>query len=106
MTETTSAYEDAVQKQHRELREKAAMFDELLAIVTRRRPKPESAWLVELKASTPCWWSYSVQGSEDAEDWITDSLKAIRFARRQDAESVIAYYGWTEAFSSEHQWGP
>jgi hypothetical protein len=36
--------------------------------------------------------------------WTVDSRKALRFARKQDAETYIDGVGWTEAFASEHEW--
>lgn len=51
MTQTTTIYEDAVQKQWRELREKAAMFDELVGILARRKNPVERGWLIELGES-------------------------------------------------------
>lgn len=62
----------------------------------------ETGWLIELKPSvvqTPAWFQFSCD-----DDWTTDAFKAVRFARKEDAEQVIAYYGWTEAFASEHMW--
>ena len=64
--------------------------------------KDETAWLVELKGSTPSW---AVCFAGDYDDhWTTDSTKALRFARKADAEAFIAWNGWTEAFASEHMW--
>lgn len=63
--------------------------------------RQETAWLVELKGSRPEWAMVSTDWDEN---WTTDSLKAIRFARRADAEAYIEHYGWTAAFASEHMW--
>lgn len=63
--------------------------------------RQETAWLVELKGSRPEWAMVSTDWDDD---WTTDSLKALRFARRADAEAYIEHYGWTEAFASEHMW--
>ena len=64
--------------------------------------KDETAWLVEMKGSTPSW---AVCFAGDYDDhWTTDSTKALRFARKADAEAFIAWNGWTEAFASEHMW--
>lgn len=57
----------------------------------------ENGWLIEQRGNVPCWW--------DGEgEWTTDSRKALRFARKQDAETYIDEVGWTEAFASEHIW--
>ena len=62
----------------------------------------ETGWLIELKPSvvtTPVWFQLV---SDD--DWTSDASKALRFARKQDAEAYIESVGWTGAFSSEHEW--
>lgn len=61
----------------------------------------ERGWLIELKPSVarqPTWFHLD-------DEWTTDSTKALRFARKADAEAFIAHSGWTEAFASEHMWG-
>lgn len=60
----------------------------------------ETGWLIELKRRTPTWF----QLAYDDVHWTADASKAIRFARKQDAEAYIANIGWTEAFASEHMW--
>ena len=60
----------------------------------------ETGWLVELKGTQPTWLE-NVFGDDT---WTADASKAIRFARKRDAEHVIAEVGWTEAFASEHIW--
>jgi len=66
------------------------------------RSPVETGWLIELGTSvsaTPSWYC------GDFDDcWTTDSLKAIRYARKEDAQRVIDSIGWTEAFPTEHQW--
>lgn len=64
----------------------------------------EKGWLIELKpsvVSVPTWF-----GDDDSGvlGWTIDNLKAIRFARKKDAETVIRLEGFTEAFASEHMW--
>lgn len=62
----------------------------------------EHGWLVELRDQTPSW---AVLFAGDYDDhWTPDSTKALRFARKADAEAFIAWHGWTEAFASEHSW--
>jgi hypothetical protein len=59
----------------------------------------ETGWLIELKGGTPSWFQLG-----DGDNWTSDSLKALRFARKQDADAYIEDIGWTEAFASEHEW--
>lgn len=66
--------------------------------------REETAWLIEFKPSVsvqPTWYGMSDEG---VLGMTTDNLKALRFARKQDAEMVIQDIGWTEAFASEHMW--
>ena len=64
----------------------------------------EPHWLIEMKPSVsmvPAWFC----GSDDPDDYYsTDVSKAVRFSRKQDAETVISMLGWSEAFASEHMW--
>lgn len=49
----------------------------------------ETGWLIELTQSvvlTPTWYGESDEG---VLGWTTDNLKAVRFARKEDAERVI-----------------
>lgn len=66
------------------------------------KPGVERAWLIELKGTTPSW--AIVNPNDYDEHWTTDSTRALRFARKVDAEAYIAHIGWTEAFASEHVW--
>jgi hypothetical protein len=61
----------------------------------------ETGWLVELKGSEPMWWSLD---PADEPAWTKDANKALRFARKVDADTFILDAGWTEAFASEHMW--
>ena len=90
-----------------------------------REPPDESGWLIEIKKSgwlieikksargQPVWWTgqfFSNCGDDgleekDCEDlFTTDSNKAIRFSRREDAQKAIDVSGWTEAVATEHIW--
>lgn len=60
----------------------------------------EYGWLIELRGSRPQW----LENVYLDETWTYDAAKALRFARKQDAEHVINEIGWTEAFASEHVW--
>ena len=62
----------------------------------------EIGWLVERGKTTPfylCvkdWFGFS---------WTADSLKAIRFARREDAEQIMKLTESVDCKATEHQWG-
>lgn len=64
------------------------------------------AWLVE-RESRPRWWTGRINGTGYRE-WTDESLEAIRFARREDAEAMIrhlsieygskaTHHAWTDA---------
>ena len=79
--------------------------------MTESQTTAETGWLIETTHidGTP-WWlmpcSFSVP-DEEGDVWTKDSLKAVRFARKEDAENVILEVGWTSppAIATEHQWG-
>lgn len=59
-------------------------------------------WLVEMLISNePWWWAL---GLPDEENWTKDSVLALRFARKEDAEAFITDMGWTEVIATEHAW--
>jgi hypothetical protein len=64
-------------------------------------PVDDVAWLIELRGSRPTWWSLH---SDEEPGWLPDANKALRFARKEDAEAYIEDMGWTDAFASEHMW--
>jgi hypothetical protein len=65
----------------------------------------QTGWLIELKQSVsarPLWYGIT---DENALGMTDDANKAIRFARKEDAEAVMTLdLGWTEAFACEHAW--
>lgn len=66
--------------------------------------REETGWLIELLpsvASQPTWYGETDEG---ALGWTTDSLKAVRFARSEDAQRVMECEGFTEAHPSDHRW--
>ncbi len=67
--------------------------------------QPETGWLVENDNGGPCWWGRTPDG-EAAFGWTKNSLMALRFARKEDAEAYIEEIGWTDVVATEHQWGP
>jgi len=69
----------------------------------------ETGWLIERSqedrgSSPPCWLTVS---SSRNSVWTEDSSEALRFARKQDAEALIAHYAPTlgGAIATEHTWG-
>lgn len=73
--------------------------------MTYERSKYFLAWLIESKfnsANGPKWW----MGTSHPAPWTNDSLKAVRFCRKQDAEAaMLTIDGGHMCFVSEHQWG-
>jgi len=63
----------------------------------------ETAWLIESRFTpNPSWW----MGTNHPAPWTRDSLQAVRFARKQDAEAArVSLPEVHVAFVSEHQWG-
>lgn len=68
----------------------------------------EFAWLIEAKAEDgPLYYCFD---DGRMNKWTTDSTKAIRYARKQDAELVIRSYGphgmmqHPEVQAVEHGW--
>lgn len=68
----------------------------------------ERGWLIEIgptNATPPLYWS---GGAEGVGNWTVDSLKALRFAREQDAKAFIAWQwgrgGYPGAKAMEHMW--
>ena len=61
----------------------------------------EIGWLIERRENpeylfVPEWAGFG---------WTPDPLKAIRFARRDDAEQVLKMLESEDAWAAEHQWG-
>lgn len=61
-------------------------------------------WLIELKSTVFPVPHYYGENEEGVLGWTAEHMKAIRFARRVDAELVIRCEGWTEASAAEHAW--
>lgn len=89
------------------IREVAALrkkVEELEAQVAEQlEQRPERAWLIESRFTpAPTWWT----GTDHPAPWTRDSLKAVRFSRKCDAEAAMAaLQDGHFCFASEHQWG-
>lgn len=62
----------------------------------------ETAWLIERREPNP---EYLYVVDWFAFHWTNDSSKAIRFARRQDAEQMLKMTETEVCFAVEHEWG-
>jgi hypothetical protein len=72
----------------------------------------ETAWLIEIPMKSvggpPMWWTGSWNGGKVLSPWTEDSLLAVRFCRKEDAEKVINGTNLlkdTTAVATEHIWG-
>jgi hypothetical protein len=57
----------------------------------------ETAWLIELEGPK---WMAIIDGEPQ---WTEDPNKALRFARKEDADNLKAWWCMT-AISTEHRW--
>lgn len=72
----------------------------------------EKAWLIEVPMTTfggpPVWWTGNYKTGSLNDQWSADSLDAVRFSRKEDAEKVISgtlrMKGGTEIIATEHGW--
>lgn len=73
----------------------------------------ETGWLIEANRARlpsftrPAWLTIKVpdKTSPWGGSWTCDSVQALRFARREDAEDFQKMWGLSEvAFVSEHSW--
>jgi hypothetical protein len=71
----------------------------------------ETGWLLEQKLNGWSWW-WTGTRIEGCRIWTTDASRAVRFARKEDAErtrDVLRKYGvagMLEAIATEHMWCP
>lgn len=58
----------------------------------------ESGWIIEYNDTRRgvLWW--------DLVTWTTDSLEAIRFARKEDAEGFIQVFDIENSHATYHVW--
>lgn len=62
----------------------------------------ETGWLAELQGEAVPQWAVLTEDYD--EHWTADAGKALRFARREDAEAFIAHHAWTRVVATEHMW--
>ena len=62
----------------------------------------ETGWIIE-NEDPPVY--HTISGDHD-EHWTSDVNKALRFARKEDAEAYIDHVGWTvpPIRAAEHMW--
>lgn len=64
----------------------------------------ETGWLLEwLHGTGPEWWTLANSQGQGGY-FAKDSIKALRFARKEDAQAYIDDVGWTEIVPTEHEW--
>lgn len=61
----------------------------------------ESGWLLERRVNGKIEWMAIIGGMWE---WTDDSTKALRLARRQDADALAEIIEDAE-YVTEHQWG-
>ena len=70
-----------------------------------RSAEPESAWMIECKECFTGWWDGRVHGGMiDCRFFDKDPNKGVRFARKEDAERVIAACGHSCQIATNHMW--
>ena len=73
----------------------------IAALRSQRDGEPDyTSWLIEMSERLGPVYFQMV----DDNDWTKDQDAACHFARKQDAEHFIKYYGWTRARAVEHMW--
>lgn len=77
-----------------------------LAAMQANQQKDETGWLIELRPDNgpPKWLDLSETLLHPS--WTADSSKALRFARRDDAEAYYAFHidDMPHTFITEHMW--
>jgi hypothetical protein len=69
----------------------------------------ETAWLIEMPlislGGPTCWWTGKHDTGFLTDPWTQDTLDAVRFSRKVDAEKVIKFTLRSKlAIATEHQW--
>jgi len=70
----------------------------------------ESGWLIETTlGGKHVWWAGSWGEGSPGRGWTEEAIEAVRFSRKEDADSVLRYTIRpslnSNMFVSEHQWG-
>jgi hypothetical protein len=77
---------------------KAEMWDGKVTVAQSVPAEGAQAWLIERPGPewATCW--------SGGFDWTKDSLKAIRFCRREDANQVAELFEFEDVRITEHTW--
>lgn len=74
-------------------------------------PQEATGWLIERTNGTqPIWWGPPCsrwewqQALVTPDLWTTEASKAVRFARKEDAEAVMHFEGFQHAIATDHMW--
>ncbi len=62
----------------------------------------ETAWLIELPG--PVYCGETKEFGPTMLGLVKDSLAAVRFSRKEDAEALIKHFEWDDAKAVEHMW--
>lgn len=73
-------------------------------------PAIEGGWVIEHHSSPPHTPSYWCAWNNGQKDWDTNNLKAVRFVREQDAQTVSEFLEqledcWHKNRVAYHEWG-
>lgn len=79
-------------------------------IPVRERKPIEGGWCIEHHTSSPAQPKYWCGYNDGGDDWSIDHLKAVRFSRKQDAQTVSEYLeqledSWHKNRVAYHEWG-
>jgi hypothetical protein len=64
--------------------------------------RAETGWLIERRDKAEPHW---LTVEDEMFDWTTDSLKALRMCRREDADRLAEIFSNEDIMVNEHQWG-
>ncbi len=67
----------------------------------------ETGWMIEGKdyKDVPMWWRGATIKGSNYNNFSSDSLDGIRFARKEDAEKAMyALFSGAEVTATEHEW--
>lgn len=74
--------------------------------------KTETGWLIEcIGTPHPIWYAAGPRSRWEWQRtldtpyaWTTDASKALRFARKEDAETLIHLESFQQVIATEHAW--